>query len=548
MPRNRLTAAVLLVVILLTCGWHAALQAQAVPGAEVDSNAEPAPELPPDPFDRRSPDGTVFGLLEALAKQDYARAAEYLDLSGVPPSRRTTRGPQLARQLQTVLDQAGWIDSPRALSSDSEGRLDDGLAPELDRFASVRTPDGRIDLLLERDDDPKFGPIWRVADDTLAQLPALAAGLDESALERYLPEEFTNGPSLFGVPIGQWLLLVLLAFATYLVSWLATAVLLRMFLRAWRGAADGYLSRFVHKAALPLRIIATVWLFMLTTFLLGISVIARRNAGMLAEVIGWAMLAWLVWRAIDTFAEFSVEQLVRRGQVTALSALRFFRRSAKTVLAAIAAMAAFEALGFDVTAGFAALGLGGLALALGAQKSVENLVGSLTLIADRPVRVGDFCKFGERTGTVEDIGMRSTRIRTAERSIVTVPNGEFSSLQIENFAHRDRFMFAPLLKLRYETSAEQIRRLLVELRVLLCAHPRVDASSARIRFIGFGEASLDLEVFCYVMTADFEVFLEVREELSLRFMDAIAASGTGFALPSQAVYLVQDPRAPAHRD
>lgn len=166
------------------------------------------------------------------------------------------------------------------------------------------------------------------------------------------------------------------------------------------------------------------------------------------------------------------------GQVSALSAMRFFRRGAKAALAAIALMAILETLRFDITAGLAALGIGGLALALGAQKTVENLVGSLTLIADRPVRIGDYCSFGDSSGTVEDIGMRSTRIRTLDRSIITVPNGQFSSLQLTNYAFRDKFLFSPVLKLRYETSADQIRYLLVELRALLYGHPLVDPASA----------------------------------------------------------------------
>ncbi|MGH6917175.1 MAG: mechanosensitive ion channel family protein [Geminicoccaceae bacterium] len=130
-----------------------------------------------------------------------------------------------------------------------------------------------------------------------------------------------------------------------------------------------------------------------------------------------------MWRIVDGLGEVSSERRLRRGQLGALSVIRFFRRSAKFIIASVAGIAVLDSLGFDVTVGLAALGIGGIAIAFGAQKTVENLVGGLTLIADQPVRVGDFCRFGQTLGTVEDIGMRSTRIRTLDRTVVTVPNG-----------------------------------------------------------------------------------------------------------------------------
>jgi MscS family membrane protein len=538
-PRARVFGFCLMLVALAGGAMPAVVHAQLGVQPAEQAPAE-TPELPPDPLNRRSPEGVVFGLLEALAEQDYRRAAQYLDLSALPRIRRGTHGPQLARQLQSVLDQAGQIQSPRQLSNDPEGNLNDGLPADLERFATVRTEVGRRELLLERRDDPELGPIWLVSADTVAEISELAAAVGVGLLERFLPAELADGPRLGGVPLGQWLVLLLLAVAAYLVAWLVIGVAAFLVSRTWRGSQDGYVLRFLRSALVPMRLFAAVWIFSLAAFFLGVSIIARQYFGIAAEVVAWIALAWLAWRAVDTFADFSVEKLTLRGQVSALSALKFFRRGAKVALMLVAGMTVLEALGFDITAGLAALGIGGLALALGAQKTVENLVGSLTLIADRPVRVGDFCRFGDKIGTVEDIGMRSTRIRTLDRTVITIPNGEFSSLQIENFAHRDRFWFHPKLALRYETTADQIRYLLVELRSLLYAHPKVDPESARVRFIGLGATSLDLDVFSYILTTDFDEFLEVQEDLILRIMDVVEQSGTGFAFPSQTVYVAQD--------
>lgn len=538
--RQRLGCVDVIFLMLIVCAWPVAGLADEAADAVAASPAVEGEALSPDPLGRRDPEKMVFSLLATLAEQDYQKGAQYLDLSALPRGQRTARGPILARQLQTLLDHAGRIHSPRQLSSDPAGRLDDGLAPELDRFATIRTPQARVDLLLERLDDPEFGPIWLVASETVAEIPHLAAAVGTSVLERYLPEALSGGPRLAGVPLGHWSVLMLVAVGAYLLAWLSLSLIVLAISKLWRGARHAYIRRFLQGSLLPLRIIAAVWIFSLTAFLLGLPIIARQYSGMVAEGLTWAALAWFAWQAIDAFADYSIEKLTLKGQLSALSAMRFFRRAAKATLALIAGLAALESLGFDVTAGLAALGIGGLALALGAQKTVENLVGSLTLIADRPVRVGDYCGFGDRSGTVEDIGIRSTRIRTLDRTIVTVPNGEFASMQIENYTPRDRFLFAPVLKLRYETSADQIRYLLVELRALLYAHPKVDPASARVRFQGLGTTSLDLEVFSYIQTADFNDFLEVREDLTLRMMDKVAESGTGFALPAQMVYVAQD--------
>jgi MscS family membrane protein len=159
------------------------------------------------------------------------------------------------------------------------------------------------------------------------------------------------------------------------------------------------------------------------------------------------------------------------------------------------------------------------------------------------VRVGEFCRFGETLGTVEEIGLRSTRIRTLERSVVTVPNAEFSKMELENLNLRDRMLLRTTIGLRYETTAEQLRGIVGELHDLLQAHPKVLKDPLWVRFAAFGAYSLDIELFAYVGTPDRREFIAIREELFLRIMDLVEAAGSGFAFPSQTHYLAQD-RAP----
>lgn len=155
------------------------------------------------------------------------------------------------------------------------------------------------------------------------------------------------------------------------------------------------------------------------------------------------------------------------------------------------------------------------------------------------MRVGDFCRFGGKLGTVEEIGLRSTRVRTLERTLISVPNAQFSSFELENFTPRDRVWLHTTLGLRYETTPDQLRYVLVEVHKMLLAQPMVD-KNPRVRLINFGAYSLDLEIFGYVATPDNDKFLAVREDIYLRIMDIVAASGTRLAFPSQTTYFARD--------
>ncbi|MEA3413536.1 MAG: mechanosensitive ion channel family protein [Pseudomonadota bacterium] len=199
-----------------------------------------------------------------------------------------------------------------------------------------------------------------------------------------------------------------------------------------------------------------------------------------------------------------------------------------------------EHLGLSLIPLLAGLGVGGLAIALAVRPTFENLIGGLILFIDKPVRVGERCRFAEQLGDVEEIGLRSTRVRTLDDTIISVPNAEFSQLQLENVSRRRRTLFRTVLGLRYETSAEQLRYILVEIRRMLVAHSKVSRQRLRARFIRFGDYSLDVEVFAYVRTRDWDEYWGIQEDLNLRIMDIIEASGSGFAFPSQTAYLTRD--------
>jgi MscS family membrane protein len=179
-------------------------------------------------------------------------------------------------------------------------------------------------------------------------------------------------------------------------------------------------------------------------------------------------------------------------------------------------------------------------LGFGLQDIFANFFSGLVLLFERPMRVGDFCRFGEQLGTVESIGLRSTRVRGLDRTVINVPNADFSKKELINFAKRDRILLKTVLGLRYETTDDQLRYVLAKIRELLLSHPKVTDDPARARFVGYGDFSLNIEIFAYVTAEDYSEFLAIQEDIFLRIMTVVNESGTGFAFPSQTMYLARD--------
>ena len=514
-------------------------RSQTLPSANGAATPAALPEK--DPYGRETPQAMVSGLMNALAAADYERAVQYFETESVPGLKAwyVLSGQELARRFQELLDRAGNVTTPAELSNNADGNVNDSLAPEMERFGVVKTPTADVPLLATRvTRDGKL--LWRVSGDTLRGIPAMAASLESGSSISHWLGLLPEGPIVGGAPLSHWLVLITAAGFSFAFAWTLTALRRPLARLIRRGGPETKLSRFIEASAGPLRVLITLVSLSIIMETLGITVVARYRALFVIQLVSWFALSWLLWRWADAAGEVILGQMSRRGQLTAYSAVSFLSRAFKAVIFALLLAALLRAFGVNVTAGLAALGVGGLAIALGAQKLFENLIGSLTLIADRPIRIGDFCNVSGTLGTVEEIGIRSTRIRTLDRTVLTVPNGELSSLKIENFSERDRFWFHPILNLRYETSPDQMRHVLNALRAMLTEHPKVDDATMRVRLVALGAHSLDIEVFAYVMVWDFVGFLEVQEELLLKCMEVVEAAGTGFAFPSQTLYLGRD--------
>jgi MscS family membrane protein len=485
-----------------------------------------------DPLKRDSPRSSVFAFLEACHSKNYGEAWRYLDLRKLPEGKRWQEGPELAQQLGQILDRDGQFDVA-ALSAAPEGDLSDKLPPNIEDAASFTVKGKAITLQLERVRLHSGLSVWLFSAASVAEIPELARMTSASPIEKYLPEPLVDW-KLLDTPLWRWVALALLAIALTALTKLLGRAAVRLLELMLKRLVPQMNRRVLEEFVGPLRLL--LWV---AVFRAGIGVVGPAPLLRLYLERGLALLfvlgvAWLSMGVVDVAIRRINVGLRAKHPAFSYSVLPLIARIAKLLVLVFALTALLGDWGYNTTNILAGVGIGGLAIALAAQKSLENLFGGVAVISDRPVHVGDFCRFGDRVGTVEDIGLRSTRIRTLDRTLVTVPNGQFSTMMLENFAKRDKMLFHFTLNLRRDTTPDQVRKVLASVSQILTENPKLETGKLPVRFIGVGTYSLDLEVFAYILTENGDEFLQIQQELYLAILDAVEAAGTALALPTQA--------------
>ena len=489
--------------------------------------AQPVPE---DQLGRSTPYGTVKGFLSAAQDQDFVLASKYLD-----SQESLERKEQIARQLKLVMDRGLRVDL-ESLSRTPEVTGAADVESNQETIGVARSGSHTLDIVLHRLQRGNQ-PIWLFSSRTLQFVPDFAKGLEAPWIETILPKGLVES-RLFGIPLYRWVSLpvsVLLGFAVACgLVWLISL--------AFRNLLRGFITRHDLKVPSfigPLRVLVFTLLMQIVSRVAP-TLVARLFWEHLAKLLTVVGVAWLLMRGLDVIADSMAERIRLTTVPGRIAIVHFARGVTKGLIVALGLLVMLAIEGVNTTAVITGLGVGGIAIAFAAQKTIENLFGTITIVSDQPIRVGDFCKVDGQMGTVERIGLRSTRLRTPDRSIVTVPNGQLASVHLENYSVRDMFLCNHVIGLRYETSADQLRFAMAEIRRLLYQHPKVQSESARVRFVRFGSSSLDLEIFAYILAPDYVAFLAVQEDLLLRIMDIIEASGTGVAFPSQVTYFAKD--------
>ena len=496
------------------------------------SQVQGASAAPVDELGRGTPSGTAVGFLQAAQAGNYQTAADYLQMSA---ARRQSQGADLAEKLKVLMDHA-FVGSLGRLSTSPEGNPDS--TADQQTVGIFSNGDADVPVVLVRVADPNFGKIWLFSSETLSKVPELYDNLEAHQVENRLPQSLVRNVFL-GMPLWQWLALFAAIPVALAIGW-AVVLLLAIPRRLWlklkhrpnlhsyRGMAKPLLLSF---SALAHRAIAGY---------LGLPLLTRFYYYRIIGVLISIGFFWFLLRAASLTMQRLRIHAVSAGRTGAGTLMVLGERLLAALVVIVAILTAVSILGFNLTTVLAGLGIGGIAIAFAAQKTLENLFGGISVLADEVIHVGDYCRFGDRSGTVEDISLRSTRIRTDARTEVSIPNGALATMNIENFTRRDKILFNPALGIRCESTADQLRYLLAEVRRMLYEHPKVESESASIRFANFDTSALRLEISSYVLTRDAVEFAAIREDLLLRIMDIVEKSGSGFAFPSQTVYFSRD--------
>jgi MscS family membrane protein len=496
------------------------------------SQVQGASAAPVDELGRGTPSGTAVGFLQAAQAGNYQTAADYLQMSA---ARRQSQGADLAEKLKVLMDHA-FVGSLGRLSTSPEGNPDS--TADQQTVGIFSNGDADVPVVLVRVADPNFGKIWLFSSDTLSKVPELYDNLAAHQVEKWLPQSLVKNVFL-GMPLWQWLALFAAIPVAIAIGW-AVVLLVAIPRRLWLKIGHRPNLHAFSRLAKPLLVSFSALAHRAIAGYFGLPLLTRLYYSRIIGVVISIGFFWFLLRASSLTMQRLRAHAVSAGRIGTGTLMVLGERLLGALVVIVAILTAVGIMGFNLTTVLAGLGIGGIAIAFAAQKTLENLFGGISVLADEVIRVGDYCRFGDRSGTVEDISLRSTRIRTDARTALSIPNGALATMNIENFTRRDKILFNPALGIRCETSADQLRYLLAGIRRMLYEHPKVENDSAYIRFASFDPSALRLEMFSYVLTRDTNEFNAIREDLLLRIMQIFEESGSGFAFPSQTLYLSRD--------
>ena len=482
--------------------------------------SKPAPAL--DRLGRTTPKSSFLGFLRSAHDGNFEKAISYVQFpEGMPLKERL----ELVRQLNFVLDR-GFVGNLDAVTSQPEGSADDSLPADREGIGSVLANDQTSPLQMVRVTE-NGQQIWLLSRETLELAPQLFPELGFPALERILPRVLIEN-HLLSMPL--WVLLaILIALPLMLgLSWLLSLGVVRFLPAKWG---------FAGRPNFPVVLFLGLILHNFVSRTLGLPLIYRVWYTRLLTIFWLAAFVWVIFSLIGHLDRRIKARLAGNGFGSTQSILQLGRRLLQFIVVVGAVLIGLRSFGFDITAALAGLGIGGIAIAFAAQKTLENVFGGLSLLSDQSIRVGDSCQFAATTATVEDIGLRATRFRTMQRSVLYIPNGQLATMNIENLGQRDQILFRHTIGVKYGMESGGMRGLLEEMRLLMERDGRVSPEGRRVQFLKFGTYSLDIELFAYILTSDHAEFLKIQEELLLQIMEIVNKHDSDFAFPSQTLYV-----------
>lgn len=491
-------------------------------GGELDIDS-----LPFDEFHRITPSSAMQAYLRAARQRDYALATNYLDYRNLPPEVKVIAPELLAEQLSLVFDRTVWIDID-TLSKKPEGKKNEAVPSYRDLVAEITTSRGPVQILLQRVPDEKGeNKVWKISNATVSKIPFLIDEFGYNVVGEWLYNHLPKA-ELLGVMLWQWVYFAGSFTAFFLISVLITRIFAATLHRFRAKTPDDVLAFIKGPICLLLAVLLARSLHDVSNVTIAVVALAQGSTVLL---IAWA---WVFLRSVDIAKHRLSERFIAQEKPQAVFLLRPASNVIKMLIVIIAILLWFENLGFSATTLLAGLGIGGLAIALAAQKTVENIIGAITLYVSAPVRIGSLCKFGANVGTIEEIGLRATRIRTLDRSVIYVANAKFVDMHLENISERERIAFRPNLMLSAQTKQVDLQSFINACKQLLDDHEHICADPCRVKFKGFTPWALQIDVLSYVNTTDFALYMEVIEELNMAILGLLNEHNCELAKPELA--------------
>jgi len=376
--------------------------------------------------------------------------------------------------------------------------------------------------------------------DVTGMTHALHDSIEEMIIGRFsIPQEVSElfGITLFGNPLAKWtsaliILLLFLALRKQL-SRVATLIAFRLVSRTKTTLDDEILALLQRPIAIGMVILGFNIAFSFLTFDKDFS--ATVSHTMTTLVI--ALIGWVLYRIIKLF-ERSDELMQKRFKTdNGITLAKLLLSILKAIVLIIAGMNILSTWGINITGFIASLGLVGMAFALAAKDTASNFFGSMVIFTDQPFKVGDWIKTPEVEGVIEHIGVRSTKVRTFARALVSVPNGNIANTAILNWSEMEKRQIKMTLGVTYSTTAAQMRNILKEIRELLRGDTDIHQETIFVHFTEFQESALGIFCYFFTKTTQWGEYMEVRERINLQLMEIVEKNGASFAFPSQSLYV-----------
>ena len=483
-----------------------------------------------DNLGRDTPQSSFIGFLQHTEKFDFKGASQYIDMRNLPRAVREHSAEELTRQLDFVIKR-GMIINIDHLSKKVTGQVVDGLPDYRDELGHLVSEDGEQVLYMQRVPGLNDTFIWKVSNATIAIVPQLYDYFSYPDWVEDIRERLPQDSGFLGVELFKWVIVIGAALIAAPFFWLIGFALSWLFSKP--GSPLHLQVRRLFTWPLTLLAVMLVTGKLLKELGLG----ATAQALIETKTLMTLVVVWVVFSLIDLVRARRREIFIAQGRSDAHILGRPMANALKLFILLIAVLVWLSNTGIDITTLLAGLGVGGVALALALQKPIEDLLGAISIYSQQPIVTGDLCKYGNTLGRIEEIGLRTTRIRTLNDTLVSVPNCIIAHGAIENYTARKKMLYHPSLPLRYDTTAEQMQTIIDEISEMASEHDAVISKSVRIRFTEFVENSMIIKSRIYVDTSDFSTYLQVVTELNMGIMKIVQDNGAHFAQGAKTVML-----------